>query len=108
MAIQDILERKETLLNTNDMNDLEKAREIADGYSTDSQGMMPIRMVKQEIKQSCLEMARWKDEQLESKLMQIIILAQQGYTSGATDEMILKHCKEIINENYEHNTTKTD
>ena len=45
------------------MNALEKAREIADGYSTDSQGMMPIRMVKQEIKQSCLEMAQWKDEQ---------------------------------------------
>lgn len=55
-----------------------------------------------------MKMAQWKDEQLESKLIQIIILSQQGYTSGATDEIILKHCKEIINENYERNTTKTD
>lgn len=45
---------------------------------------------------SAMDMARWKDEQLESKLMQIIILAQQGYTSGATDEMILRQCKKII------------
>ena len=58
--------------------------------------------------QKIMQMACWKDEQLESKLIQIIILAQQGYTSGATDEMILKHCKEIIKENHEHNTTKTN
>ena len=50
------------------MNDLEKAKEIADGYSTNSRGMMPIRLVKQEIKQSCLEMAQWKDEQLDSAI----------------------------------------
>lgn len=43
-------------------------------------------------------MAIYKDKQLNGKLMQIIILAQQGYTSGATDEMILRQCKEIIEE----------
>ena len=45
-----------------------------------------------------MQIAVYKDKQLNGKLMQIIILAQQGYTSGATDEMILKQCKEIIEE----------
>lgn len=80
------------------MNNEEKANKILDSnyYVTIGE--------KNAAYNAALEMAQWKDEQLESKLMQIIILAQQGYTSGATDEIILKHCKEIINENYEHNT----
>lgn len=45
-----------------------------------------------------IQMAVYKDKQLEGKLMQIIILVQQGYTSGATDEIILKQCKEILKE----------
>jgi len=84
------------------MNNREKAREIA---SKQEYNGMACWQCKEYV---AMQMAQWKDEQLESKLMQIIILAQQGYTSGATDEMILKHCKEIINENYERNTTKTD
>jgi hypothetical protein len=83
------------------MNNEEKAREIATKWRAKG---LPYSVIYD----SAFEMAQWKDEQLESKLMQIIILAQQGYTSGATDKMILKHCKEIINENYEHNTTTTD
>ena len=47
-----------------------------------------------------IQMAVLKDKQLEGKLMQIIILAQQGYTSGASDEMILLHCKEVIKEQF--------
>lgn len=84
------------------MENFEKAQEISDIYMPDT------GFTKEDLYDAAMEMAQWKDEQLESKLMQIIILAQQGYTSGATDEMILKHCKEIINENYERNTTKTD
>lgn len=75
------------------MNNKEKAEEIA--YKNNILG----RYIMDEIEKSCIEMAQWKDEQLESKLMQIIILAQQGYTCGATDEMILKQCKEVIQEN---------
>ena len=44
------------------------------------------------------QMAVYKDKQLDKKLIQIIILAQQGYTSGARDEIILRQCKEIIKE----------
>jgi hypothetical protein len=85
------------------MNNKEKAQEIAENSK------QYFYHDEYECGLACaLRMAKWKDEQLESKLMQIIILAQQGYTSGATDKMILKHCKEIINENYEHNTTTTD
>lgn len=84
------------------MNNREKAREIASKQECNG---MACWQCKEYV---AMQIAQWKDEQLESKLMQIIILAQQGYTSGATDEMILKHCKEIINENYEHNTTTKD
>lgn len=92
------------------MNNEEKIREILDCENCKKQ--LFIGGVK--CPPTCtnyndlMKIAQWKDEQLESKLMQIIILAQQGYTSGATDEMILKHCKEIINENNEHNTTTKD
>ena len=85
------------------MNNSEKSKEIAENSK------QYFYHDEYECGLACaLRMAQWKDEQLESKLMQIIILAQQGYISGATDEIILKHCKEIINENYERNTTKTD
>lgn len=87
------------------MNDLEKANEIAKHRESE---FGEIRDINGCCYMSALDMAQWKDEQLESKLMQFIILAQQGYTCGATDEMILKHCKEIINENYERDTTKKD
>jgi hypothetical protein len=85
------------------MNNEEKAQQICEKNKR-----YHVECSSLECYLSAMDMAQWKDEQLESKLMQIIILAQQGYTSGATDEMILKHCKEIINENYERNTTKTD
>lgn len=76
------------------MNDLEKAKEISDIYMPDT------GFTREDLYDAAMEMAQWKDEQLESKLMQIIILAQQGYTSGATDEMILLHCKKVIKEQF--------
>ena len=74
------------------MRNEDKSIEIADIYMPDT------GFTREDLYDASMEMAQWKDEQLESKLIQIIILAQQGYTSGATDEMILKHCKEIIKE----------
>ena len=74
------------------MENFEKAKEISDIYMPDT------GFNKEDLYYAAMEMAQWKDEQFESKLIQIIILAQQGYTSGATDEMILKQCKEIIKE----------
>lgn len=76
------------------MNNEEKAQEISEKNK-----QFHVECSSLECYLSSLEMAKWKDEQLESKLMQIIILAQQGYTSGSTDEMILKQCKEVIQEN---------
>ena len=107
------------MLKLNDMTNEEKTMLLLEEVCNDEFGEvipdknwtpcnLTCRQVRKKIEYACINIAQWKDEQLESKLMQIIILAQQGYTSGATDEMILKHCKEIINENYERNTTKTD
>lgn len=84
--------------NIDMMENFEKADEIsmfAAMYENDFDKKTEIRLQRYN---AAMLMAEWKDEQLESKLMQIIILAQQGYTSGATDEMILKQCKEIIKE----------
>lgn len=62
MALQDILERKEILLKTNDMNNSEKAKEIANKRN------ILGRYTMDEIEKSCLEMARWKDEQFKKFL----------------------------------------
>lgn len=66
-------------------------------YETDFNKETEIRLQRYN---AAMLMAEWKDEQFESKLIQIIILAQQGYTSGATDEMILRQCKEIIEKRF--------
>ena len=45
-----------------------------------------------------MDMYAWTMNQVYDKLTQLIICAQQGYTQGADDEMIKKHCVEILNE----------
>lgn len=56
-----------------------------------------------EVKECCLEMARWKDEQIISLLPQIITCIYQGFTQCASDEVIIKNLINLINqkENYE-------
>ena len=58
MAIQDILERKEILLKPNDMNNKEKAKEIAENSK------QYFYHDEYECGLACaLRMAKWKDEQ---------------------------------------------
>lgn len=45
-----------------------------------------------------MDMYAWTMNQVYDKLTQLIICAQQGYTQGADDETIKKHCVEILNE----------
>lgn len=58
VVLQDILEREEILLKPNDMNDLEKAKEISDIYMPDT------GFTREDLHYAAMEMAQWKDEQL--------------------------------------------
>lgn len=80
MAIQDILERKETLLKLNNMNNEEKAKKIAMPCPACSCLWTKDMMYKQEYCKDCvpqdrftgaMEMAQWKDEQLKEILNSI-------------------------------------
>lgn len=58
MALQDILERKETLLKPNDMTNEEKAQEICEKNK-----QFHVKCSSLECYLSAMEMAKWKDEQ---------------------------------------------
>lgn len=64
MALQDIFERKEILLKLNDMDNIDKAEEIAwnDSLYNDNQSCAEQCYI------AALEMAKWKDEQLDSAI----------------------------------------
>lgn len=50
-----------------------------------------------------MDMYAWTMRHIyESKLTQLIICAQQGYTQGADDEVVRKHCMEILLNNTEY------
>ena len=48
--------------------------------------------------QCVIDMHEWTMEQVEDKMVQVIICAQQGYTQGAPDDVVKKHCMEILND----------
>lgn len=93
MALQDILERKEILLKTNDMNNSEKAKEIANKRN------ILGRYTMDAIEKSCLEMAQWKDEQVK----QLLIEKTKLLSSSAAQDSV-KRCtieeiyRELFNE----------
>lgn len=64
MALQDILEREETLLKLNDMTNEAKADELSRRGFKDFSNPY-TRVTVAHIKNCCLEIAQWKDEQLE-------------------------------------------
>ena len=81
MALQDILERKEILLKSNDMNNEEKAKKIAMPCPACPCIWTKEKMYNQEYCKDCvpqdrftgaMEMAQWKDEQAK-QLHKIII-----------------------------------
>ena len=45
-----------------------------------------------------LDMHEWTMAQVEDRMVQVIICAQQGYTQGAPDDVVKKHCMEILND----------
>jgi hypothetical protein len=95
MAIQDILARKETLLKPNDMNDLEKAKEISTGVSIEKLSTTPIQCCKE----SALEMAQWKDEQFKYLLIEKTKLLSSSAAQDSVKRCTIEEIyRELFNE----------
>ena len=93
MALQDILERKEILLKPNDMNDLDKAKEIADIYMPDT------GFTREDLCDAALLMAQWKDEQFKH-----LLIEKTKFLSSSAAQDSVKRCtieeiyRELFNE----------
>lgn len=110
MALQDILERKETLLKLNDMTNEEKTMLLLEEICNDEFGEvipdknwtpcnLTCRQVRKKIEYACINIAQWKDEQAKQLLIEKTKLLSSSSAQDSVRRCTIEEIyRELFNE----------